>query len=405
MPRRPLLRRATGVLAAAALIATAATATSVGAQPRAPLGGVRQVASPTVPAALVAQMRAALPRVVLTGGEASKLDFEIQSNTYDNKYPPDARATFRVPLPGQTANSPMMSEFFAGGFVLGKAENLVGRVRPGNVSVVVWAFLGPEGAFRGLRALRDLSGLHVASSPFAPGAILLSLPGTGVSDLIWVHGRALVRASAGNAEGGGPMAHQRDRVARAIDAKISSEPSVGGVQLPPEPALDLSTLAGRLGSLRVAENDLPGGLDTRSLTLHAGPGARDPLHGDVAAVRLNRRYRQLGLLGGSAQVISVAQIHGNYAAYVWAFPSAAAARAALRAAETRHGVRVTRAASVIRGAVRVVRPGRSLLDDLFWIRGSLLLQVGGYGPPDIPLLRSRQTLIVRALDAKASALR
>ena len=201
------------------------------------------------------------------------------------------------------------------------------------------------------------------------------------------------------------MAHQRDRVARAIDAKIDSEPSVGDVRLPPEPRLDLSTLAGRLGSLRVAENDLPGGLDTRYLTLRAGPGARDPLHGDTCAARLNRSYRRLGLLGGSAQVISVAQIHGNYAAYAWAFPSGAAARAALRVAETRQGVRVTRAASVVRGAVRVVRPGRSLLDDLFWVRGSVLLQVGGYGPPDIPLLRSRQTLIARALDAKASALR
>jgi hypothetical protein len=404
MPRRPVLRRTTGVLAAAALIATAATATSVRALPGTPLGGVAQAASPTVPATLLAQMRVVLPRVVLTGGEASKLDFEIHSNTYDNKYPPDARATFRVPLPGQTPNSPMMSEFFAGGFVLGKAENLVGRVRPGNVSVVIWAFLGPEGAFRGLRALRDLSGLHAAASPFAPGAILLSLPGTGVSDLIWVHGRALVRASAGNAQGGASMAHQRDRVARAIDAKIDSEPSVGGVALPPEPALDMSTLAGRLSSLRVAENDLPGGLDTRTWTLVARPDARDPLRADAAAARLIRRYRALGLLGGVAQVISVAQIHGNYAAYAWAFPSQAAARAALRAARSQPGVRVTPAPAVP-GAVRVVRPGKSLLDDLFWVRGSVLLQVGGYGPPDIPLLQSRQALVARALDAKASALR
>ena len=307
MPRRPVLRRTTGVLAAAALIATAAAATSVHARAAAPVGGVAPAVSPTVPAKLVAQMRAVLPKIVLTRGEARKLDFEIHSNTYDNKYPPEAQATFRVPLPGQTPNSPMMSEFFAGGFVLGKAENLVGRVRPGNVSVVVWAFLGPEGAFRGLRALRDLSGLHMSASPFAPGAILLSLPGTGVSDLIWVHGRALVRASAGDAQGGASMAHQRDRVARAIDAKIDSEPSVGGVELPPEPALDMTTLAGRLGSLRVAENDLPGGLDTRTWTLVAGPRARDPLrrrsgrrtaHPPLSRARAARR-RRAGHLGGA----------------------------------------------------------------------------------------------------------
>ena len=67
-------------------------------------------------------------------------------------------------------------------------------------------------------------------------------------------------------------------------------------------------------------------------------------------------------------------------------------------------MRVTRAAGRP-GAVRVVRPGKSLLDDLFWVRGSVLLQVGAYGPPDIPLLQSRQALVARALDAKASALR
>jgi hypothetical protein len=405
MPRRPVLRRTTGVLAAAALIATVATAASAHALPGAPAVGVTQDASPTVPASLLAQMRLVLPRVVLTGPEARKLDFDIHSNTYDNKYPPDARATFRVPLPGQTPNSPMMSEFFAGGFVLGKAENLVGHMRPGNVSVVVWTFLGPEGAFRGLRALRDMSGLHAAASPFAPGAITLSLPGTGVSDLVWVRGRALVRASAANAQGGTPMAHDRDLVARVVDAKIGSEPSVGGIALPPEPRLDLSTLGGRLGSLRIAENDLPGGLDTRTWTMVASPDVRDPARADAAAAGLRRRYRALGLLGGAVQVISVAQIHGNYAAYTWAFPSAASARAALRAARSQGGVHVSAAHAVVQGAVRVVRPGKSLFDDLYWVRGSLLLQVGGYGPPDTPLLQSRQGFVARELDAKASALR
>jgi hypothetical protein len=404
MPRRPVLRRTTGVLAAAALIATAATATSARGLAGEPLARAK-AALPSSSATLLAHMRVVLPRLVLTGGEARKLDFDIHSNTFDNKYPPDAAATFRVPLPGQTPNSPMMSEFFAGGFVLGKAQNLVGHVRPGNVAVVVWAFRGPAGAFRGLRALRDLSGLHAFPSPFAPGAVLLSLPGTGVSDLIWVRGRALVRASAGNAQGGTSMAHDRDLVARVVDAKISSEPFVGGIQLPPEPRLDLSTLAGRLGSLRVAENDLPGGLDTRSWMVRARPDARDPLRPDAAAARLGRRYRALGLLGAAAQVISVAQIHGNYAAYAWAFGSGAAARAALRAAESQGGVRVTPAAAIVRGAVRVVRPGRNLLDDLYWVRGSVLLQVGGYGPPGIPLLQSRQGLVARELDAKASALR
>jgi hypothetical protein len=405
MPRRPVLRRTTGVLVVAALIAVASTAASLRGLPVAPSVGVVQAASPASAGTLLARMQVVLPRLVLTAPEARKLDFVIDSNTFDNTYPPDATATFSVPLPGQTANSPMMSEFIAGGFVLGKAENLVAHVRRGTVAVVVWAFRGPEGAFRGLRALRDLSGLHAAPSAFAPGAVLLSLPGTGVSDLICVRGRALVRASAGNAEGGSSMAHDRDLVARVVDAKIASEPSVGRAGLPPEPRLDLSTLAGRLGSLRVAENDLPGGLDTRSWTVRARPDARDPLHVDAVATLLDRRYRALGLQGGAAQVISVAQIHGNSAAYAWAFKSGAAARAALRASESRAGLRVAPATAVVRGAVRVVRPGKRLLDDLFWVRGRLLLQVGGYGPPDIPLLQSRQASVARALDAKAAALR
>ena len=405
MPRRPVLRRTTGVLVAAALIAAASNAASLRGMPGTAPAGVARAASSAPAGTLLARMRIVLPRLVLTAPEARRLDFDIDSNTFDNTYPPDAAATFRVPLPGQTANSPMMSEFVAGGFVLGKAENLKGHVRPGNVAVVVWAFRGPEGAFRALRALRDLSGLHAAPSAFAPGAVLLSLPGTGVSDLLWVRGRVLVRASAGNAQGGSSMAHDRDLVARVVDAKIASEPSVGGARLPLDPRLDLSTLAGRLGSLRVAENDLPGGLDTRSWTVRARPDARDPLHTDAVAALLDRRYRALGLLGGTAQVISVAQIHGDYAAYVWAFKSPADARAALRASESRIGLRVAPATAVVPGAVRVVRPGKRLLDDLYWVRGSLLLQVGGYGPPDIPLLQSRQGFVARALDAKTAALR
>ena len=104
----------------------------------------------------------------------------------------------------------MMTEFFAGGFILGKAENLQGRSRPGNVVVVVWAFTKPEGAYRSLRALRDLSGLHSSPSRFAPGAIVLSLPGTGASDLLWVRGRALVRATSSIPQGGASMARARD---------------------------------------------------------------------------------------------------------------------------------------------------------------------------------------------------
>ena len=388
---------------AAALILSAAAALSL----RGPVGAGAAEAAPLPPApsgALLARLRAILPTLVLNRAEARALDFDIQSNTFDNQYPPDLSATFRWPLPGQTPNSPMMTEFFAGGFVLGKAENLQGRSRPGNVVVVVWVFNRPEGAFRSLRALRDLSGLGSAPSSFAPGAVRLSLPGTGVSDLVWVRGRALARATSGLRQGGESMVAARAKVARAIDSKIKAEPFIGDFAPAPVKSPDLSTLAGRLSSLRIHDNDLPGGLDTESWRVRARPDARDRLHDDDAALELGRSFQALGLRGGASQVISVAQIHGKYVTYAWAFPDAKAARAALRAATGQQGVRAA-PANAVRAATRVVRPGTLLRDDIFWVRGNLLLQVGGYGPPGIPLLQSRQEHVARKLDAHASALR
>jgi hypothetical protein len=401
MPRRSLLRRTSGVLAAALVLAVAAALSSHGRD------GVAQASAPLPPApsgALLARLRVILPTLVLDRAEARALDFDVQSNTFDNQYPPDLSATFRLPLPGQTPNSPMVTEFWAGGFLLGKAENLQGHSRPGNVVVVVWAFNKPEGAYRSLRALRDLSGLHSAPSAFAPGAILLSLPGTGVSDLLWVRGRALVRATAGLRQGGASMLRAREQVARAIDAKIMSEPFIAAYSLAPVKRPDLTTLGGRLSSLRIPDNDLPGGLDTESWKVRAQPDARDRLHDDAAALKLRRSFQAVGLRGGATQVISVAQIHGKYVTYAWAFPTARAARAALRAATRQQGVQ-SAPANAVRAATRVVRPGTLLRDDLFWVRGKLLLQVGGYGPPGIPLLQSRQELVARKLDAHASALR
>ena len=77
-------------------------------------------------------------------------------------------------------------------------------------------------------------------------------------------------------------------------------------------------------------------------------------------------------------MISVAQIHGSYVTYAWAFPSAAPRGGAARGASQR-GVRAA-PASAVRAATRVIRPGALLRDDLFWVRGTLLLQVGGLRP-------------------------
>jgi len=250
-----------------------------------------------------------------------------------------------------------------------------------------------------LIALHRLVGERSSRRPFTDLALELR-----AGEMLWVRGRALVRATAGLRQGGASMLRARDQVARAIDAKIKSEPFIGGYAPAPVKRPDLSTFAGRLSSLRIPDNDLPGGLDTESWKVRARPDARDRLHSDAAALELGRSFQALGLRGGVTQVISVAQIHGKYVTYAWAFPSAAAAQAALRAAIRQSGVRAA-PANAVRAATRVVRPGTLLRDDLFWVRGKLLLQVGGYGPPGIPLMQSRQELVARKLDARASALR
>ena len=101
MPRRPLSRRKIGVLAAA-LILSAAAALSL----RGPAATGAAEASPLPPApsgALLARLRAVLPTLVLNRAEARALDFDIQSNTFDNQYPPDLLGDVPLAAPGPDA--------------------------------------------------------------------------------------------------------------------------------------------------------------------------------------------------------------------------------------------------------------------------------------------------------------
>ena len=102
-------------------------------------------------------------------------------------------------------------------------------------------------------------------------------------------------------------------------------------------------------------------------------------------------------------MVAVAQIHGVYVTYAWAFPSARAARAALRASASQRGVRAA-PEQAVRAATRVIRPGALLRDDLYWVHGKLLLQVGAYGPKGVPLLQSRQEFLAKQLEENAFAL-
>ena len=99
MPRRSLSRRTIGVLAAAA-----PRHGRRDLAPRAGRAGVAEASSPLPPTpagAMLARLRVILPKLVLTRAEAKALDFDIQSNTFDNQYPPDLAATFRWPFPGR----------------------------------------------------------------------------------------------------------------------------------------------------------------------------------------------------------------------------------------------------------------------------------------------------------------
>ena len=234
----------------------------------------------------------------------------------------------------------MMTEFFAGGFVLGKAENLQGRSRPGNVVVVVWAFNRPEGAFRSLRALRDLSGLHSSAE---------RVRARRRAALAARHGRQRpglgARARARARDVGHRAGRRADGCARASGWRARSTPrsapsrSSAAHAVAPAKRPDLSTFAGRLGSLRIAENDLPGRARHRVVDGARAARRRRPAARRPAAAAPRPPLSALGLRGGATQVISVAQIHGKYVTYAWAFPSANAARAALRAAASQRGVR------------------------------------------------------------------
>ena len=339
MPRRTLSRRTIGVLAAALLATSAAALPTHG--PAATSPGVAQAASPLPPApdgTLLSRLRVILPRLVLTRAEAKALDFDIQSNTFDREYPPDLSATFRWPLPGQTPNSPMMTEFFAGGFVLGKAENLQGRSRKGNVVVVLWAFNRPEGAYpqparpaRSVWSALDAELVRAGCRPALAArhrrqrSALGTRPRARARDLRRRDRRRVDDPSAPARRAGDRRQDQRRAIHRRLQGAAAAAPRPHDAGRPP-----------RLAAHRRRRS--PG--QPRHAVV-AGPRTarcRERLRDDPAAAQLGRRYRALGLLGGATQVISVAQIHGTYVTYAWAFPTARAARAALRTAVSQRGV-------------------------------------------------------------------
>ena len=277
MPRRALSRRTFGVLAAALFVAVAAALS-----PRGPgdgvARGVRAAAAGAVRERCSPACARSCRRSCSTAPRRARSTSTSSRTRSTTSTRPNLSATFRWPLPGQTPNSPMVTEFFAGGFVLGKAENLQGRSRPGNVVVVVWAFNKPEGAYRSLRALRDLSGLHSAPSAFAPGRVAALAAGHGRErPPLGARARARARDLGRRVRAAPRCCARASRWRVRSTPRSSAEPFIAallGSRRSQRP--DLTTLAGRLSSLRIAENDLPGGLDTESWRVRAQPDAARP---------------------------------------------------------------------------------------------------------------------------------
>lgn len=208
---------------------------------------------------------------------------------------------FVVPLPGQNPYSPMTIEFFAAGFIIGRAQAFeLANVKQGRLGLVVWAFTSHEGALRAFRAYRDVTGLPSVPHPHARYAGLKGTAGSGLEELFWVRGRLLVQSSY--------AAPQADltrirRAHRQLTAYIDRRLRAATADPTPTPVLpDLSPL-GRLAAVTVPDMQLRGGLATRP---EAGGLQVGAVRGWQPAAALDVAFSRLGLIGVNRQVIGVA---------------------------------------------------------------------------------------------------
>lgn len=357
--------------------------------------------SPTLERYVAAQQRAIadLPAVFLTDDQAEARGLAIVPNGYDNRRPAEATAIFRYPLPGQTPRSAIVSEFFAARFLVGRAQSYQSTAHERQrFGIVVWAFEEPAGARRAFRALRDLSGREWHPSGFAPQAALIEDFNRKISDVLWVHGPLVIRAGYAVQDGIGAARETRDALARLIDEQA-------GVFAPPdERAIDLpstdATLYGRLATLKVPDDLLPGGLSTYDRSL-GGSLFTDLRGSSIANSPVADAFMASGFVGGQEQIIKVAARQVRYGLYAYAFDSPEAAGRALRIVRDGAEARV-RAVRNFPGAVLVSGPNGDGYSDLYWTRGPLLLRAGIYSSPDHPLSPQVRDRLARMLDARSA---
>ncbi len=322
-----------------------------------------------------------LAGITFSEGQAAAFGLRIVSNGFDNLDPPDPAVVFRYPLPGQTPRSALVREFFGSGFIVGRAQSyLRADDEPGRFGVVVWAFADTEGARRAFRAYRDLTGKPTLPSDFAPVATLVGDDGAGVSELLWVSGRALIRATYAVSDSEGAVDFAR-AAQDAVAAQIDEHAQVFADDADPDPSLaSARSFDDRLRVLRVPELDLPGGISTLDPGGVLGGTFRDVSRGSAGATLLERRLAGLGFQGGETQRLRAGvRGSGTYGLAAYAFPDEAAARRAL-AEIRRHAGAQAAASAMFPGAFTIGGPDPLAYSDVYWQRGALVLQAGMYAP-------------------------
>ncbi|MGI9117514.1 MAG: hypothetical protein ACR2JV_07755 [Gaiellales bacterium] len=321
----------------------------------------------------------------------------ITPNSFDLRDPPVPTSMFVVPLPGQNPYSPMTVEFFAAGFIIGRAQSFqLAHIKQGRLTLIAWAFTSHEGALRAFRAYRDTTGLPGRPNAYAPYAGLKGAAAHGLEELFWVRGRLLLQSSY--------AAPQDDltaiqRAHRRLTAYFDAHVRAVTADPAPTPVLpDLSPL-GRLREIAVPEVELPGGLATRPGASGLQVGA---MRGWQAAPALDVAFSRLGLLGVNRQVIGVAGMSlGHYELAADRFPTARAAQRALDLLARQPRTRVAQLAGLGR-TLRVDGPGGGNFSDLWWRHGALLLRASSYASRLAPLPSDQRLRLARQLDRRAT---
>ena len=350
------------------------------------------------------QVGRVLPQLFLTDYQVAGLGLELAPNGFDNQDPPRPDVLFTFPLPGQSPRSVMVMEFYDGDFVAGHAQSFVRPGLDGKLGIVAWAFESESGAQRAFRAIRDLAGKKTRPADFAHVSALYEDEGLGISELMWVRGRLLLRvAFAVPDDDLEPVRRVRDTIAALVDeqAVVAAQPPVAP---PPAPSGGAgATVRDRLLALRVPDLELPGGMSTDERVLGGDAVFQEPSGGVGASSPLLDALSDAGFVAGYGQNVLVAgQPRARFGLVSRAFPDGAAAERALQAVLADQPMSRRVPSTLFPGAWVVRGPNGDNYSDVWWVRGPLLLQAGVYSNAEVPQKPEVRDALARLLDERAS---